>query len=63
MINVRQVVTKRKESKLSWTTFQSQLDSKLERVGLEDLKPDMSSDYLVITQGKAILVGLTQDSC
>ena len=37
MIHLRQVVTKRKGSKLRGTTFQSQLDLKLEGVGLEDL--------------------------
>ena len=31
----------------------SELDSKLERVGLEVLQPDMSSDNLVIKAGKA----------
>ena len=31
----------------------SELDSKLERVGLEVLQPDMSSDNLVIKPGKA----------
>ena len=46
MIHLRQVVTKRKGSKLGRTTFQSQLDLKLEGVGLEDLQPDMSSDNL-----------------
>ena len=53
MIHLRQVVTKRKGSKLRWTTFQSHLDSKLEGVGLEDLQPDMSFDNLVIKSGKA----------
>ena len=37
MIHLRQVVKKRKGSKLRRTTFQSQLHLKLERVGLEDL--------------------------
>ena len=39
-------MTKRKGSKLGRTIFQSQLDLKLEGVGLEDLQPDMSSDNL-----------------
>ena len=42
----RQLVTKRKGRKLRRTAFQSQLDLKLEGVGLEDLQPDMSSDNL-----------------
>ena len=53
MIHLSQVVTKRKGSKLRWTTFQSSLDSKLEGVRLEDLQPDMSFDNLVIKSGKA----------
>ena len=59
-----QVVTKRKGSKLRRTTFQSQLDLKLEGVGLEDLQPDMSSDNLqwLLSQEKP-LMGLTQKSC
>ena len=50
-------------SKLWWTTFQSQLDLKLEAVGLEDLQPDMSSDNLqwLLSQEKP-LMGLTQKS-
>ena len=52
MIHLRQVVTKRKGSELRCAPFQSQLDSKLEGVGLEDLQPDMSSDNLVIKPGK-----------
>ena len=44
MIHLRQVVTKKNGSKLMRTTFQSQLDLKLEGVSLEDLQPDMSSD-------------------
>ena len=60
MIHLRQVVTKRKGSKLRRTTFQSQLDLKLEGVGLEDLQPDMSSDNLqwLLSQEKP-LMGLT----
>ena len=57
MIHLRQVVTKRKGSELRCAPFQSQLDSKLEGVGLEDLQPDMSSDIqstMVIKPGKAI---------
>ena len=46
IIYLRQLVTKRKARKLRRTTFQSQLDLKLEGVGLEDLQPDMSSDNL-----------------
>ena len=56
-----QVVTKGKGSKLRRTTFQSQLDLKLEGVGLEDLQPDMSSDnlqWLLINQ-ETLLMGLT----
>ena len=53
MIHLRQVVTKRKGSELRCAPFQSQLDSKLEGVGLEDLQPDMSFDNLVIKSGKA----------
>ena len=61
---LRQVVTKRKGSKPRRTTFQSQLDLKLEGVGLEDLRPDMSSDNLqwLLSQEKP-LMGLTQKSC
>ena len=65
MIHLRQVVTKRKGSKLRQTTFQSQLDLKLEEVGLEDLQQeDMSSDNLqwLWSQEKP-LMGLTQKSC
>ena len=59
MIHQRQVVKKRKGSKLRRTTFQSQLDLKLEGVGLEDLQSEMSSIFLsqctiVIKPGKAI---------
>ena len=59
-----QVVTKRKGSKLRRTTFQSQLDLKLEGVGLEDLQPAVSSDNLqwLLSQEKP-LMGLTQKSC
>ena len=41
--------------------FQSQLDLKLEGVGLEDLQPDMSSDNLqwLLSQQKPFM-GLTQ---
>ena len=51
-------------SKLRRTTFQSQLDLKLEGVGLEDLQPDMSSDNLqwLLSQENP-LIGLTQKSC
>ena len=51
-------------SKLRRTTFQSQLDLKLEGVGLKDLQPDMSSDNLqwLLSQEKP-LMGLTQKCC
>ena len=51
-------------SKLRRTTFQSQLDLKLEVVGLENLQPDMSSDNLqwLLSQEKP-LMGLTQKRC
>ena len=51
-------------SKLRRTTFQSQLDLKLEGVGLEDLQLDKSSDKLqwLLSQEKP-LMGLTQKSC
>ena len=64
MVHLRQVVTRRKGCKLRRTTFQSQLDLKLEGVGLEDLQPDMSSDDLqwLLSQLKPIM-GLTQKSC
>ena len=64
MIHLRQLVTKRKGSELRCVPFQSQLDSKLEGVGLEDLQPDMSSDILqwLLSQEKP-LIGLTQKSC
>ena len=64
MIHLRQVVKKSKGSKLRWTTFQSQLDLKLEGVGLEDLQPDMSSDNLqwLLSQEKP-LMALTQKIC
>ena len=40
------------------TTFQSQLDLKMEGVGLEDLQPAMSSDNLqwLLKPGKAVNV-------
>ena len=50
-------VTKRKGNKLRRRTFQSQLDLKLEGVGLEDLQPDMSSDNLqwLLSQEKPLM--------
>ena len=58
MIHLRQVVTKRKGSKLRCAPSQSQLDSKLEGVGLEDLQPDVSSDNLqwLLSQEKPALM-------
>ena len=48
-------------SKLRQTTFQSQLDLKLEGVRLDDLQPDMSSDNLQwLLSREEPLMGLTQ---
>ena len=57
MIHLRQLVTKRKGSKLRRTTFQSQLDLKLEGVGLKDLQPDMSTVNLqwLLSQEKPLI--------